>query len=123
MKTNTPQPAKVSVTIHITKEAQNILFDNGYASQRTVGMFISELIMDYHARQTRAHTKQEIAEELRRLADLLEAVNQFDNYQSDKPMPLANVIDAPSDLVGVTVICEEDGQGLQSTSLQGIDNP
>jgi excisionase family DNA binding protein len=45
------------------------------------------------------------------------------NHQSEEPMPLANVIDAPSDLVGVTVICEEDGQGLQSTSLQGIDNP
>ncbi len=29
---------------------------------------------------------------------------------SDKLMPLANVIDAPSDMVGVTVISEEDGQ-------------
>jgi excisionase family DNA binding protein len=40
-------------------------------------------------------------------------VDNSDNYQnhpSDKPMPLANVIDAPSDLVGVTVISEEDGQ-------------
>jgi hypothetical protein len=110
MKTNTPQPAKVSVTIHITKEAQNILFDNGYASQRTVGMFISELIMDYHARQTRAPTKQEIAEELRQIADLLEAVNQV-APMPDKPMPLANVIDAPSDMVGVTVISEKDGRG------------
>ncbi len=37
----------------------------------------------------------------------------FDNYQNldgDKPMPLANVIDVPSDMVGVTVISEEDGQ-------------
>jgi hypothetical protein len=113
MKTNTPQPAKVSVTIHITKEAQNILFDNGYASQRTVGMFISELIMDYHARQTRAHTKQEIAAELRRLAAEVER-NISTMVESailpDKPMPLANVIDAPSDMVGVTVISEEDGQ-------------
>jgi hypothetical protein len=121
MKTNTPQPAKVSVTIHITKEAQNILFDNGYASQRTVGMFISELIMDYHARQTRAPTKQEIAEELRRLADLVDNIHEVTVApMPDKPMPLANVmvqhppsgaIDAPSDMVGVTVISEKDGRG------------
>ncbi len=103
MKTNTPQPAKVSVTLHITKEAQDILFDNGYASQRTVGMFISQLVIDYHARQTRQLTQAEIAQELRRLASLLEEVNH------DKPMPLANIIDSPPGLVGVTVISEEPG--------------
>ncbi len=32
------------------------------------------------------------------------------NHSGKEPMPLANVIDAPSDLVGVTVISEEDGQ-------------
>jgi hypothetical protein len=119
MKTNTPQPAKVSVTIHITKEAQDILFDNGYASQRTVGMFISQLIVDYHARVSRKPTQAEIAQELHKLASLMEEVNQYskldnsDNYQNcptDTPMPLANIIDSPPGLVGVTVICEEDGE-------------
>jgi hypothetical protein len=108
MKTNTPQPAKVSVTIHITKAAQDILFDHGYASQRTVGMFISQLIVDYHAKRTRKPTKEEIAQELRRLASSLEEVNQVAPIASE-PMPLANVIDAPSDMVGVTVISEEPG--------------
>jgi excisionase family DNA binding protein len=32
------------------------------------------------------------------------------NHPGKKPMPLANVVDAPSDMVGVTVIHEEDGQ-------------
>jgi hypothetical protein len=118
MKTNTPQPAKVSVTIHITKEAQDILFDNGYASQRTVGMFISELIVDHHARVSRQPTQAEIAQELRRLASLMEEVDQYSkqgslensqSYQSEEPMPLANIIDGPIGLVGVTVISEEDG--------------
>jgi hypothetical protein len=110
METKRIKPRKVRANLAITKEAQDILFDNGYASQRTVGMFISELIMDYHARQTRAPTKQEIAEELRQIADLLEAVNQVAPIASE-PMPLANVIDAPSDMVGVTVISEKDGRG------------
>jgi DNA-directed RNA polymerase sigma subunit (sigma70/sigma32) len=112
MKTNTPQPAKVSVTIHITKAAQNILFDNGYASQRTVGMFISELIMEHHARQTRKPTKEEIAQELHKLADLVDNINEVNQVApiASEPMPLANVIDAPSDLVGVTVISEEPGE-------------
>jgi hypothetical protein len=40
-------------------------------------------------------------------------VDDFDNCQNHpgkEPMPLANVIDAPSDMVGVTVLHEEDGQ-------------
>ncbi len=36
-------------------------------------------------------------------ADQLEEVNR----DASEPMPLANVIDAPSDMVGVTVISEE----------------
>ncbi len=108
MKTNTPQPAKVSVTIHITKEAQDILFDHGYASQRTVGMFISHLIVDYHAKRTRKLTQAEIATELHKLASLLEEVSEV-APMPDKPMPLANIIDDPDGWVGVTVISEEPG--------------
>jgi hypothetical protein len=37
---------------------------------------------------------------------MLEEVNQVAPITCE-PMPLANVIDAPSDLVGVTVISEE----------------
>ncbi len=85
------------------------MLDNGYCGIRGMGEFISELIMGYHARQTRAPTKQEIAAELRQIADLLEAVNQVAPITSE-PMPLANVIDAPSDMVGVTVISEESGE-------------
>ena len=94
------------------------MLDNGYCGVRGMGEFISQLVMDYHARVSRKPTQAEIAQELHKLASLLEEVNQyskvdnFDNCQNhppDKPMPLANVIDAPSDLVGVTVISEEDG--------------
>jgi hypothetical protein len=113
MKTLSSKTKRVRTTLSITKQAQDILFDNGYASQRTVGMFISELIMEHHARQTRKPTKEEIAQELRRLADLLDNIQKVTvaPLPTDKPMPLANVIDAPSDLVGVTVISEEDGVG------------
>jgi hypothetical protein len=110
MKTQSSKPTKVATTLHITKEAQDVMLDNGYCGIRGMGEFISELIMDYHARQTRAPTKQEIAAELRQIADLLEAVNPDEvNLVASEPMPLANVIDAPSDMVGVTVISEEDG--------------
>jgi hypothetical protein len=90
METKRIKPRKVRATIAITKAAQDILFDHGYASQRTVGVFISQLIIDHHARQTRKPSRAEIAQELRRLADLLEDA-------------------APSDFVGVTIISEEDG--------------
>jgi hypothetical protein len=89
MQTKRIKPAKVRATLALTKEAQDILFDNGYASQRTVGMFISHLIVDYHAKRTRKLTQAEIAQELRRLVSLLE--------------------DNAAGLVGVTVISEEPG--------------
>jgi len=108
MQTKRTKPSKVSVTIHITKEAQDIMFDHGYASARGMGEFISQLIIDHHARQTRKPSRAEIAAELRRLADALDEVSQVARNE-DPPLPLANAIDAPSDLVGVTVISEEPG--------------
>ncbi len=90
------------------------MFDHGYASARGMGMFISQLIVDYHARQTRKPTQAEIAQELHRLASSLEEVNidnfdNYQNYQSEETKPLANIIDSPPGLVGVTVISEEPG--------------
>jgi len=64
---------KVVVTLALTKEAQDIIFDYGYASQRTVGAFVSQLIVEHHARVSRKPSKEEIAVELHRLADLLPA--------------------------------------------------
>ncbi len=84
------------------------MLDNGYCGVRGMGEFLSQLVMDYHARVSHKPAQQEIAAELRRLADALDEVSQV-APMPDKPMPLANVIDAPSDLVGVTVIEEEDG--------------
>jgi hypothetical protein len=89
MKPKRLKPRKVRTNLAITKEAQDILFDHGYASQRTVGMFISHLIVDYHAKRTRQLTQAEIVQELRRLVSLLE--------------------DNAAGLVGVTVISEESG--------------
>ncbi len=120
MKTQLSKPIKVRATLAITKEAQDVMLDNGYASVRTMGVFISQLIMDYHARQTRAPTQQEIAAELRRLADMLEEVNQVAPI-ANEPMPLANVIDAPSDMVGVTVISEDQAQKVNSEGLRYVE--
>jgi hypothetical protein len=113
MQTKRTKPSGVRVGLVISKEAKSIVL--GYSSQRTMGEFVSQLIVDYHAKRTRQPTKEEIAQELRRLASLLEEAN-IDNpyahngYQSDTPMPLANIIDSPPGLVGVTVISEEDGE-------------
>ncbi len=89
------------------------MLDNGYCGVRGMGEFLSQLVMDYHAKQTRRPTKQEIATELRQLADMLEEVKLEEVNPgtpiASEPMPLANVIDAPSDMVGVTVISEEPG--------------
>jgi hypothetical protein len=90
MKTKRLKPRKVRTNLAITKEAQDILFDHGYASQRTVGMFISHLIVDHHAKRTRKLTQAEIVQELRRLVSLLE--------------------DNAAGVVGVTVISEESGE-------------
>ena len=50
----------------------------------------------------------QIAQELHRLADLLEEVNPVAPIASE-PVRRSNVIDAPSDRVGATVISEEPG--------------
>ncbi len=108
METKRIKPRKVRASLFITKEAQDIMFDHGYASVRGMGMFLSQLVVEHHARVSRKPTKEEIAQELRRLASLLEEVNQV-APMPDKPMPLANIIDSPPGLVGVTVISEEPG--------------
>jgi hypothetical protein len=71
---------KVKATIHLTQEAQDIIFDHGYASERTMGAFISNLIVEHHERMLRTKsdapppppTHAEIVAELRRLVELLD---------------------------------------------------
>ncbi len=71
---------KVKATIHLTQDAQDILLDHGYASERTVGAFISQLIVEHHERTLRVIsdapppplTHAEIVAELRRLVELLD---------------------------------------------------
>jgi hypothetical protein len=67
------KPKKVKVTLSITKEAQDVLLFRGHASDRTMGEFISRLIVEHDARVSHKPTRLELAAELRRLADLLEA--------------------------------------------------
>jgi hypothetical protein len=119
MKTQSSKPRKVRANLAITKEAQDVMLDNGYCGVRGMGEFLSQLVVEHHARVSRKPTQAEIAQELHKLASLLEEVTQYskvdnsDNCQNcppDEPMPLANVIDAPSDMVGVTVISEESGE-------------
>ena len=74
MKTFSSKTPKVQATLHLTKEAQDAMLDNGYCGVRGMGEFISQLIMDYHARKTHKPTRTEIAAELHRLANLLEEV-------------------------------------------------
>ena len=47
------------------------MLDNEYCSVRGMGAFLSQLVMDYHARKTRQLTQAEIAQELHRLASLV----------------------------------------------------
>jgi hypothetical protein len=103
MQTKRINPNGVRVGLVISQAAKDTMFDNGYATDRTIGRFISRLIVEHHARVSRKLTKEEIAQELHTLARLLE-----DNSQV-APMPLANIIDDPDGWVGVTVISEEDG--------------
>ncbi len=69
------------------------MLDHVYASARTMGMFISQLIVDHHARVSRKPNKEEIAAELHRLANLLEEVNPVASKYSE-PVRRSNVIDA-----------------------------
>ena len=90
------------------------MLDNGYCGVRGMGEFLSQLVVDYHAKHSRQLTKAEIASELHRLASLLEEVNPVAPIASE-PVRQANVINAPSDRVGVTVISEEDGCKVDKT--------
>jgi hypothetical protein len=68
-----PTTKKVKATLHLTKEAQDIMLDHGYASSRTMGDFISELIVEHHKRMTGTRTPEELTKEIHRLVDLLAA--------------------------------------------------
>jgi hypothetical protein len=72
MKKQAKKPRKVTMTLSITKEAQDIMFDVGYASARTVGAFVSQLIVEHHIRCNSKPTPGEIAFVLRDLADKLD---------------------------------------------------
>ncbi len=136
MKTLSVKPQKVQVTTNITKLAQDTMLDHGYCGVRGMGEFISDLVMDFHAKRTRQLTQAEIAAELRRLADLLEEVGcpmgavapiasktmrgeiTGDIVEpvilpvapiASAPMPPHNVIDHPSGLMGTTVLSEQPG--------------
>jgi len=109
MESKRIKPKKVRASLAITKEAQDLIFDHGYASARTIGMFVSDLIVQHHARVSRKPTRTEIAAELRRLADLLEEVPQRGAIASE-PVRRSVVIAAPSGRVGATVLSEEPGK-------------
>ncbi len=76
------------------------MLDNGYCGVRGMGQFLSGLVMDYHAKQTRQLTQAEIAAELHHLANLLEGVNPVAPIAGE-PMPLANVIEG---------VCSRNGE-------------
>jgi hypothetical protein len=44
MNTSPKKPRKVCVTVSISKEAQDIMLDHGYASARTIGVFLSQTV-------------------------------------------------------------------------------
>jgi hypothetical protein len=67
MATIKPGAGKVKVTLSLDKTAHDAMLDGGYASARTMGSFISGLILAHHERQA-----QSVAAELRRLADMLD---------------------------------------------------
>jgi hypothetical protein len=60
-----------NTTLHLTQEAQYTMLQYGYASSRTMGDFISELIMEHHRRMTGTFTPEELRAEIYRLVDLL----------------------------------------------------
>ena len=80
MNTNPTQSTKVQVTLKLTAEAKNTMLDNEYCSARGMGAFLSQLVMDYHAKRTRQLTQAEIAQELHRLASLLEVRERHEFY-------------------------------------------
>jgi hypothetical protein len=77
MNDNKRKPRKIRTTLALTKEAQDTMLDNGYCGVRGMGLFLSELVMDYHAKRTRELTQAEIVAEVRRLISLLD--NSFAN--------------------------------------------
>jgi hypothetical protein len=42
---------KVRVTLRLQTEALELVLRQGYATRRTLGAFLSQLILDYHQRQ------------------------------------------------------------------------
>lgn len=71
MDTRAKKVKKVKVPLSLTKEAQANIFDHDYASARTQGDFISQLIVDYHAQAAQRAELAALAGELHRLADRL----------------------------------------------------
>jgi hypothetical protein len=42
---------KTGVTLRLGQEALDLVLKQGYATRRTLGEFLSQLILDYHQRQ------------------------------------------------------------------------
>jgi hypothetical protein len=77
MDTTKKTAPKIKMTIHLSAAAVDVLRFAGYASDRTVGEFISRLIVEHHERTQQAKskappTRAQIAAELRALAAAVE---------------------------------------------------
>ena len=60
---------KCKITLDLTEEALEIALRQGYATRKTLGDFLSQLILDYHRRQRHPIGPQPAGEEWQKIVD------------------------------------------------------
>ena len=60
---------KTRVTLRLRQEVLDLVLKQGYATRRTLGEFLSQLILDYHQRQGQPTAPNPSFEGLRQVVD------------------------------------------------------
>lgn len=60
---------KTRVTLRLRPEVLELVLKQGYATRRTLGEFVSQLILDYHHQQRESSTPHPSLEDWRQLVD------------------------------------------------------
>ncbi|RIK36666.1 MAG: hypothetical protein DCC55_26625 [Chloroflexi bacterium] len=78
---------KVRVTLRLQQEALELALRHGYATRRTLGEFLSQLILDYHQRHNRRVAPYPSFEEWQRFKEEAEQLLRSESGRAGTEKP------------------------------------
>jgi hypothetical protein len=74
---------KVRVTLRLQPEALELVLRHGYATRRTLGAFLSQLMLDYHQRHSQSAAEYPSLEEWEQLVEDAEQLLRSESSQAN----------------------------------------